>query len=84
MTGWAEAVKFGPLVRGDLLDRGALSAALAEFQPVAVMHFAALSQVGEASREPGRYWRNNVLGSCDQQAGCRHWAGGCAAQWSAA
>jgi len=24
------------------------------------MHFAALSQVGEAMSEPGRYWRNNV------------------------
>jgi UDP-glucose 4-epimerase len=27
------------------------------------MHFAALSNVGEASRAPGIYWRNNVLGS---------------------
>ena len=27
------------------------------------MHFAALSQVGEAMSEPGRYWRNNVTGS---------------------
>lgn len=24
------------------------------------MHFAALSQVGEAMREPGKYWRGNV------------------------
>jgi len=27
------------------------------------MHFAALSQVGEAMSEPGRYWSNNVTGS---------------------
>jgi UDP-glucose 4-epimerase len=63
VTGWAQAVRFGPLVQADLLDRAALDAALAEHRPVAVMHFAALSQVGEAMREPGRYWRNNVLGS---------------------
>lgn len=62
-TGWARAVKFGPFVQADLLDRGALDAAFAQYQPVAVMHFAALSQVGEASRDPGLYWRNNVGGS---------------------
>jgi UDP-glucose 4-epimerase len=63
VTGWASAVKFGPFVQGDLLNRGALDAAFAKYQPIAVMHFAALSQVGDATREPGRYWRNNVLGS---------------------
>ena len=26
-TGWAEAVKFGPFVQGDLMDRAALDAA---------------------------------------------------------
>lgn len=63
VTGWRDAVKFGPLVHGDLADRAALDAAFAEHRPVAVMHFAALSQVGEAMREPGRYWRANVCGS---------------------
>ncbi|WP_292978425.1 NAD-dependent epimerase/dehydratase family protein, partial [Paracoccus sp. UBA5162] len=62
-TGWRDAVKFGPLVQADLMDRAALDAAFAEYRPVAVMHFAALSQVGEAMSEPGRYWRNNVAGS---------------------
>jgi UDP-glucose 4-epimerase len=62
-TGWAQAVKFGPLVQADLLDRAALDAAFAEHKPCAVMHFAALSQVGEATRDPGLYWRNNVSGS---------------------
>lgn len=63
VKGWASAVKFGPLVQGDLLDRDALDTVFAEYEIVAVMHFAALSQVGEAEREPGLYWRNNVLGS---------------------
>ncbi|MDP5306579.1 UDP-glucose 4-epimerase GalE [Paracoccus spongiarum] len=62
-TGWRDAVKFGPLVHADLLDRAALDAAFAEHRPVAVLHFAALSQVGEAMAQPGRYWRNNVTGS---------------------
>ncbi|KAA0909976.1 UDP-glucose 4-epimerase GalE [Aquicoccus porphyridii] len=77
VTGWVRAVKFGPFVEGDLLDRDALDAAFAEYEPVAVMHFAALRQVGEATREPGRYWRNNVQGSLNLveamvEAGCRH------------
>ena len=62
-TGWAEAVKFGPLVKGDLLDRASLDTAFSQYQPAAVMHFAALSQVGESMREPGRYWRENVTGA---------------------
>ncbi|MEX0308816.1 MAG: UDP-glucose 4-epimerase GalE [Tateyamaria sp.] len=62
-TGWREAVKFGPFVQGDLTDRAALDAAFETYQPIAVMHFAALSQVGESMKDPGRYWRNNVLGS---------------------
>lgn len=62
-TGWEEAVKFGPLAKGDLLDQARLAEVFAEFQPVAVMHFAALSQVGESMREPGRYWRENVTGA---------------------
>nr|WP_321506802.1 UDP-glucose 4-epimerase GalE [uncultured Celeribacter sp.] len=62
-TGWAEAVKFGPLEEGDLLDRARLDAVFAKHKPVAVMHFAAFSQVGESMKNPGKYWRNNVIGS---------------------
>ncbi len=63
VTGWKDAVKFGPFEQGDLSDRSRLDAVFAQYEPVAVMHFAALSQVGEAMSEPGRYWRNNVEGS---------------------
>lgn len=62
-TGWRDAVKFGPVVEGDLLDRAAIDAAFTEHAPIGVMHFAALSQVGESMNVPGKYWRTNVMGS---------------------
>ena len=63
VTGWKDAVKFGPFEQGDLLDRTRLDEVFIKYDPVAVMHFAALSQVGESMSEPGKYWRNNVSGS---------------------
>lgn len=74
-TGWEEAVKFGPFEQGDLNDRARLDQIFAAYQPVAIVHFAALSQVGESIREPGLYWHNNVSGSLNLfqaavQAGC--------------
>ena len=62
-TGWQDAVKFGPFENGALTDRARLDAVFAAYQPVAVMHFAALSQVGESMTDPGLYWHNNVAGS---------------------
>jgi UDP-glucose 4-epimerase len=63
ITGWEQAVKFGPFEQGDLHDRARLDEVFAKYQPAAVMHFAALSQVGEAMGQPGRYWHNNTGGS---------------------
>lgn len=62
-TGWAQAVKYGPFVQLDLLDRAALDVAFAKYKPIAILHFAAFSLVGEAMSSPGKYWRNNVLGA---------------------
>ena len=62
-TGWEQAVKFGPFEQGDLQDRARLDEVFAKHKPVAVMHFAAFSQVGESMSDPGLYWRNNVGGS---------------------
>jgi len=63
VTGWQDAVQFGPFEQGDLMDRVRLDAVFAKHKPAAVMHFAALSQVGESMSDPGLYWRNNVTGS---------------------
>ncbi|MFN4281748.1 MAG: UDP-glucose 4-epimerase GalE [Alphaproteobacteria bacterium] len=62
-TGHRWAVKWGPLEEGDVLDRARLDAVIAKHKPVAALHFAALSQVGESMSEPARYWRVNVAGS---------------------
>ncbi|MEO0750862.1 MAG: UDP-glucose 4-epimerase GalE [Pseudomonadota bacterium] len=62
-TGWQDAVQFGPFEAGDLRDGARLAEVFATHKPAAVMHFAALSQVGESMSNPGVYWDNNVGGS---------------------
>ncbi|HET7780665.1 MAG TPA: UDP-glucose 4-epimerase GalE [Rudaea sp.] len=62
-TGHEWAVKWGPLVRADLLDPAALANVFREHPIDAVMHFAARSIVSESMREPGLYFRNNVAGT---------------------
>lgn len=62
-TGWEDAVRFGPFEQGDLRDKDRLDQVFATYQPLAVMHFAALSLIGESMCDPGAYWDNNVGGS---------------------
>jgi UDP-arabinose 4-epimerase len=50
--GNAEAVQWGPLEIGELLDGGRLRNTLAHYQPAAVIHFAALAYVGESNQSP--------------------------------
>ena len=61
--GHAWAVKWGPLVEGDILDRARLDEAFATYAPEAVIHFAAYAYVGEFVADPGKYYRNNFVGS---------------------
>lgn len=63
VTGHERAVKWGPLERGDILDRARIDHVIAEYRPSVVMHFAALAYVGESVTDPGKYYRNNVAGS---------------------
>ena len=48
------AVKWGPLERGDILDRARLDEVMSRYNPKAVMHFAAFAYVGESG---GRPWK---------------------------
>ena len=61
--GHKHAVKWGPLVVGDLLDGPYLRSVIADYKPVAVIHFAAYTYVGESVQKPGKYYRNNVSGT---------------------
>lgn len=62
-TGHRAAVRWGELIEGNLLDTALLQSAFAAHRFDAVMHFAALSLVGESVREPYVYYRNNVAGT---------------------
>ena len=61
--GHRAAVKWGPLVEGDLADPAAIRRALSEHDVKAVIHFAAYAYVGESMTDPGKYFRNNVAGT---------------------
>lgn len=56
-------VKWGPLEEGDIRDRARLDAVLARWRPQAVLHFAALSQVGASVLQPDLYRDVNVAGT---------------------
>jgi len=56
-------VQWGPFIAGDIRDRAALDAAFAAHRPVAVMHFAALIEVGESVRQPAAFYETNVAGA---------------------
>jgi UDP-arabinose 4-epimerase len=71
VTGHRDAVRWGPLVQGDILDRRALAAAIAEHAPAAVIHFAASAYVGESVEKPAKYYRNNVTGTLSLLDACR-------------
>jgi len=46
-----------------MADHAFVSDLIARYKPVAVMHFAALSLVGESASQPARYYGNNVTGT---------------------
>lgn len=57
------AVNWGPLEEGDILNRTRLDAVMARHKPVAVLHFAALTYVGESMTDPAHYYRVNTTGA---------------------
>ncbi len=62
-TGHQEAVQWGELVCGDLLDQAALDQLFQGRRFDAAMHFSAKSLVGESMSDPALYYRNNVTGT---------------------
>ena len=58
-TGYREAVLGGTFVEADLADSMRLDALFAEHRFDGVMHFASFIQIGESTRDPAKYYRNN-------------------------
>jgi UDP-glucose-4-epimerase GalE len=63
LAGHREAARYGDLVEGDITDTEAVRNALREHRISAVMHFAALLDVGASVRDPVSYYRTNVGGA---------------------
>src|ERR1700754_2146111 len=62
-SGFREAVRWGPLVHGDIRDGRALSDAMAAHGVKAVIHFAGLIEVGRSVAKPDLFWEHNVAGT---------------------
>lgn len=62
-NGHAQFVKWGPLERGDIRDRVRLGEVFTAHRPDAVLHCAALIEVGESVKHPERFHDVNVGGT---------------------
>jgi UDP-glucose 4-epimerase len=62
-NGHREFVKWGPAEEGDIRDRARLDEVLAKHKPAAILHFAALIEVGESVKDPVSFYENNVVGT---------------------
>ncbi|MBB3563596.1 UDP-glucose 4-epimerase [Rhizobium sp. BK512] len=62
-NGHREFVKWGPAEEGDIRDRARLDEVLAKHKPSAILHFAALIEVGESVKDPVSFYENNVIGT---------------------
>lgn len=61
-NGHEEAVRWGPLVIGDVRDPAAVEACMREHRVDSVVHFAGLIEVGRSVLEPDAFWDVNLNG----------------------
>lgn len=71
------AVKWGPLIEGDLANPADIERVFRNYPIEGVIHFAAYAYVGESMTLPGKYFRNNIVNTLNlleamQSAGVRH------------
>ena len=64
-TGHRELLPGGDFVKGDIQDAVLLDNVFTTYAVDAVMHFAALIEVGESVRQPLTYYRNNVAATAN-------------------
>src|SRR5437016_14594864 len=55
-TGHRWAVKWGPMIEGDLADGRLIREVIAAYKVRAVIHFAASAYVGESMKRPRKYF----------------------------
>ena len=70
-SGFREAVRWGPLVHGDIRDRTALLDTIDTYGVTAVIHFAGLIEVGRSVSRPDLFWDVNVGGTATVLAAMR-------------
>lgn len=59
-TGHRDLVRWGPFEKGDVGDSTFLAEIFGRHRPLAVLHFAARSLVGESMQQPALFYRTNV------------------------
>jgi UDP-glucose 4-epimerase len=62
-TGYEAAVLGAPLVVGDIADTELVGQIVAEHDVDSIIHFAGYKNAGESMDKPGKYFRNNVVGT---------------------
>jgi UDP-glucose-4-epimerase GalE len=62
-TGYEAAVLGAPLVIGDIADTELVRRVVAEHDVDSIIHFAGYKNAGESMQVPGKYFRNNVVGT---------------------
>ena len=72
VQGHRDAVRWGPLVYGDISDSSLVAQTIAQYRIDSLLHFAARASVSESMHAPGKYFANNVacsLGLVDAAQG---------------
>lgn len=59
-TGHVHNVKYGPFVKANMNDKAEITAAIKQYNPITLMHFAACIEVGEGEKDPIKFYKNNV------------------------
>lgn len=61
-NGHREAVRWGPMIKGDVRDQSRLAEVMTRFEIDAVIHFAGLIEVGRSVTAPDLFWDINLNG----------------------
>lgn len=61
--GHREFVKWGAVIEGDIRIAESIEDAVRAVSPLAIVHFAALTEVGHSTKKPSEFYLNNVAGT---------------------